>query len=229
MFKIIKAELKYYKTLLMVTSIFLISMHFTFLTYGAENLDKSVPALRVSIFAFAVIVFVYRVITLFKEGRDRVIVVLPIHPGSIGFARLLFIPIFWVSAISLFFLCNLIVQFNNIGSEFISELVSLTGLVLVLNALAMIYLDFLHFGLNKKQIIYVQAGGIILAAFSYLIFIALIPLTENFGILIFEIFNLNLSNIYQSYFGAVIMLCIGVLASVISKNIFMKRKTYLNL
>lgn len=227
MFNLLKSELKYYKVILTILSTLLVTLHTVFLINGTDNLGNSVPALRVVILAFTLILFVYRTITLIKDGRDKIFVGLPLEPKSIGLARLSFLPVFWLFAVSLFLLSNLIAQFSNIEFYFVAEIISLTGLIILLNALVMIYIDFINFGLDRKKTLIIQISGIFLAAFSYFLFIILMPIAESIELTTLQNFRVNISNIYRSFFGAIFMLLLGSVFTIISINIFSKRKSYL--
>lgn len=228
MFNLIKTELSYYKTILIVLSTILITLHVIFLVYGAENIENSVPALKTAIFAFTIILFVYRTITFIKDGRDIIFNSLPLKPESIGLARLSFLPIFWFFAMILFLISNLIVQLNDIGIEFIYDIISLSGALLLINALVMIYIDFLNFGLSRKKTLIIQISGIFLAAFTYLMFLVFMPMAESFDLTVIQLLRNNLSNLYNTFVGSFILLTLATGLTILSVNIFSKRKSYLN-
>lgn len=228
MYAIIKSELFYYKNILIVVSTFIISLNTVFILYGGDSIEKAVPALRVSCFAFTIILFVYRIITLAKENRDKIFASLPIDRKDAGLARVVFVPLFWAFSILLFFISNIIVQNSVFISGIVSEVISITGIVLILNALAIIFLDLINFGYTKKQKIVVQSAGILFGIITYAIFILIIPLSDSFESASLQNMKSNIQGTYQSILSGIFLLGTGILLSALSAGIFANRKTYLN-
>jgi len=224
MWRILKAEYTYnnYTVITAFSLVMIISI--IFLMWGGDQLAKSVPAYRSVLVAAVMIVWMYRMMQLQKEKRDRIHILLPIPIGKISAPRVLFIILFWASILFLFIICNLIIQNPADFSPLLWRMCSLSGFVLLVNAVPFIQRDFIYTFLQKYQKVINNVIWIIVLILGFLLYNLFMMSTDKFG-------SFSGSAIYfhkaaSSVGFALLLLLIGVGFSFLSIIIFKRRKIY---
>ncbi|MFC2084516.1 hypothetical protein ACFLS9_05620 [Bacteroidota bacterium] len=225
MWNILYSEIKYNKVVILIGLTFVIILNIVLVLSGdwikAQN---DFPGLRVVwVVPTAVVYFTIHLIHN-KDKRRRMLCVLPESNFKIGTARLIIAVIFWILLLIILEIFNVIMN----GYYYsLSDKVALTSIILILNALPLLYMDIMVILKSKK--IKVFTGIIwIIGCMAYTIYSLLTTgyfesITPPFINSISVIFK----DLYLSALGTLLLFGIGLILSFSSLRTFVFRKTYL--
>jgi len=140
MWKILKAQIQYNKIILIISYLIFLSVYVSFVVQGWQELDNSFPALRAVLMAMTAMLFLFSIIKLHREKRDRFHHILTLNIWQLGISRVLQIMAFWFSLLILV-LFAFVLRPSIFDPKILWDLLSLTGFVMVLNAAPFIYRD----------------------------------------------------------------------------------------
>ena len=101
MWKILKAQIIYNKIILIIGFILIVSVFIPFVVQGWQEMNNSFPALRAVLLAATAMLFLFNIVRLQREKRDRFHHILPLSNSELAISRLLQIIIFWLSLLFL--------------------------------------------------------------------------------------------------------------------------------
>jgi hypothetical protein len=223
MCQLLKAEILYDRSRLLIVSVFCLTCLVT-IWFGVKW-ERNVSPMTMLILFISALVAVYA-----GEGsrihnkRDRMHIVLPVSLWKTGFSHLIY-PIFvWIVILILYKVSYFILEFISGATRTIpspTQILTLSGLFLIVNATVLLSRDLSKIFTKKPQQIMIYMTG-------YLLFIgALLPfyIVTNF----FGAFGENtrlqsfMSSLYESPSG---FLLLGVGLSLTSLFVFMRRRSY---
>ncbi|UCE06944.1 MAG: hypothetical protein JSW07_02575 [bacterium] len=226
MWKILKAQLQYNQIVLIISYLIFLSIYISFVVQGWQELDNSFPALRTVLMATTVMLFLFSIIKLYREKRDRFHHILTLNIWELGISRVLQIIVFWISILILV-LFAFVLRPSIFDMKILWDLSSLTGFVLVMNAAPFIYRDLSYcFHAKSKKVVLVIVYALMIMA-GYLLFMLFVVSAESISLSNeLVIVKTNFSNFINTFMGALLFNLCGIILTVISLYVFSKRKTY---
>jgi len=190
----------------------------TFCILGGKDLDKSLPAFRSTLVSATAVLWLYLILVLHKEKRDRLHALLPIPLKQMGMARVFVLFGFWMILLVLFLLTNIIIGNTSSFSTIFWEFMSLTGFIFMVNSAPFIHRDLTFIFLKKYQRFLLTILYIIFVMIGYILFIVFVIPLGNYGSLygVDEFIRLHL----LSPRGAVIFLATGICFTYLSIKFF---------
>ena len=226
--RLLKAEFLYHKSLLIIPYLLVLVVILVNFSKGWERIEQNVPGTKTIMVSMIAVVYFVRLLNMIKEKRERFQMLLPLSITQIGFFRLIFTLVTWLSFLILFWIGTSTVKPYQYDLIFWDTL-SVTGFVIIANAFPFIYRDLTNiFSSNISRILLMVfysiamiVGIVIFNLFginenSWKIFKPLLPLKE------------NVVHIFYSWIGALIFLGLGFCLTGISLIIFKRRKTYID-
>ena len=226
MWKILKAQLQYNKIILIISYLIFLSVYVSFVVQGWQELDNSFPALRAVLMATTAMLFLFSIIKLHREKRDRFHHILALNIWQLGISRVLQIMAFWLSLL-LLVLFVFVLRPSIFDLKILWDLLSLTGFVLVLNAAPFIYRDLSYcFQAKSQKVVLVIVYALMILA-GYLLFMLFVVSAESISLSSdLVLLKKNFSSFINTFKGAVFFNLCGIIFTGISLYIFSKRKTY---
>lgn len=196
-----------------------------FIILGRNDFDKSVPAYRSVLMAATALVWLYSVLMIHKEKRDRFHLLLPVSVRQIGLVRVIFLIGFWTTILLVFILSNVFVGNLQNNPTLIWNAVSLTGFVLVVNSALYLQRDLTNIFTSKGQRFLLSVVWVILVTIGYVLFVLLVMPVESFGSLdvVKEFFTMN----FITPGGAFLTFLMGLGLTILSIVLFGRRKLYI--
>lgn len=228
MWKILKAELSYNKYVLVIPYGVVLYVIIANVSQGWSNVELNLPGVRAMMVVAAAVIFLFSIVTFFKEKRERYFTLLPLSIRQIGISRLLFLITVWLSFILLFWISTLTVTPYQLSTILWGTL-SLTGFILMANAYIFIHRDLKFCSSGKFQKILITFFYPIMIIIGYLLWYLLfavpVPYFEFFKPL--NTLNEEFSNISTSLMGFSIFIVLGMSFTVLSVFVFKRRRSYL--
>ena len=226
MLKILKAQIQYNKIILIISYLIFLSVYVSFVVRGWQELDNSFPALRAVLMATTGMLFLFSIIKLHREKRDRFHHILTLNIWQLGISRVLQITTFWLSLLFLV-LFAFVLRPSIFDLQILWDLLSLTGFVLVLNAAPFIYRDLSYcFHAKSKKVVLVIVYALMILA-GYLLFMLFVVSAESISLSSdLVLVKKKFSGFINTFRGALIFNLCGIIFTGISLYIFSKRKTY---
>lgn len=226
MWKILKAQLQYNKVILIISYLIFLSVYVSFVVQGWQELDNSFPALRAVLMATTAMLFLFSIIKLYREKRDRFHHILALNIWQLGISRELQIIVFWFSLLFLV-LFAFALRPSIFDLKILWDLLSLTGFVLVLNAAPLIYRDLSYcFHSKSKKVVLVIVYALMILA-GYLMFMLFVVSADSIS-LSSDLVSVKkgFSSFINTFRGALFFILCGIISTGISLFVFSKRKTY---
>lgn len=227
MWKIIKADFRYHKFVFIVPVAVVLTGFVANLVQGWRQLEHDFQGMRMLIVAATAFIFFFKYVTMIGEKRARHNMLLPLKRWQIGLPRLLFTIFIWGAFLILYWAATTTARPYRIDI-IIWDTISLSGLVLIANALMFIFVDLNYTRIKKvhKLLLALLYPFLILCGFilffifgvseqSWQIFKLLLPYKADF------------SSFSATAIGAMISLLIGLAATYGSLLVFEHRSTYL--
>jgi hypothetical protein len=226
MWKLLKAQIQYNKIILIIVYLIFLPVFIVFVVQGWQEMDKSFPALRAVLMAATTMLFLFNIVRLQREKRDRFHFLVPLNIWKIAVSRLLQIIIFWLSVLSLV-LFAFVLRPAVFDLKILWDLLSMTGFVFVLNAAPFIYRDlsFCFHSKSKKVVLVIAYALMILA--GYLLFMLFVVSVGSISLSNdLVLVKKGFSSFINTFRGALFFILFGIVSTVISLFVFSKRKTY---
>lgn len=226
MWKLLKTQIIYNKIVLIISYLIVISVFIPFVVQGWQEVDNSFPALRAVMLSAAAILFLFNIVRLHREKRDRFHHILSLNIWGLGISRILQIILFWFSILFLV-LFAFVLRPSIFELRILWDLMSLTGFVLVMNAAPFIYRDLsycFHAKSKKVVLVIVYALMIMVGYFLFILFIVsagAVSMSES----LLSLKN-DFSNFITSFVGALFFNLFGIMMTILSVVVFDRRKTY---
>jgi len=148
MLRIFKAELKYYKLFLVITYSLLAGLFVLF--YLIEDSKVCMLNIRKMIGTGIIAALIFKsVIQTSNAKRGRLHAILPVSVNQRGIERLLFVIFFWLSLVIVFLAITFKVAPHLINRIMLWDMLSVTGIIMIFNAIILIFYDTLA-GINSK-------------------------------------------------------------------------------
>lgn len=150
MWQLIKTELKYYKWLYFLSILFvaIINLALT-MDYRWIEAQNDFPGLRIIWIGISIVVFFSTLLFNRKSGRLRNNYLLPLSNKQIAISRIIPFVFFWILHVIILFLFYLI-NINSLPTnDWVLSLVSLTGVILLINSIPVLNNDFYSTNFSK--------------------------------------------------------------------------------
>ena len=226
MWKILKAQIEYNKIVLIISYLIFFSIYISFVVQGWQEMDNSFPALRAVLMATTSMLFLFNIVRLYREKRDRFHHILSLSIWELGISRVLQVIVFWMSLLFLVFFV-FVLRPSIFNMKILWDLLSLMGFVLVLNAAPFIYRDLSYcFHSKSKKVVLVIAYALMILA-GYLLFMLFVVSVGSISLSSdLVLVKKNFSSFINTFSGALFFNLCGIILTGISLYIFSKRKTY---
>ena len=228
MWKIIKSDFKYHKFVFIVPYVFVLAGLVANVVQGWRQLELDFQGMRTVMAVATAFIMFFKIVTTIAEKRTRHNVLLPLKSWQIGLSRLLFAILIWATCLILYWLATLTAQLYLQGI-IIWDTISLSGLVLIANALVFIFIDVNYTRINKIQKI------LLMLLYPFLMFCVFIAFfifgvsEQSWKITKFLLpYKADFSSFSATVIGALISLLIGIAATYVSIMVFKRRRMYLN-
>jgi hypothetical protein len=226
---IIKAQFEYHKFSMALALIVIMGLDIGILGWGWTGIRPDIPGICTIMAVVVVVLWFFRVIWMIKEKAERYHATLPIARGEIALARLLVIDLFWLTIFVLFWILFLIIRPQSFQLSIIWYSLSVTGILVAVNAYPFIHRDLFYCftGLYQKVIL----------TFIYVILLLLATLLFSLTAILRYFPDVPLDSavpLHASFaeltwmpIGALFFLMLGFGLSYLSLIVFQKRKHYL--
>lgn len=143
MWKIVKYEIEYFKWLYILSIIFVIIVNFGLTIDGRWiEAQDDFPGLRIIWLGIGIVVLFFALLFNRKSGRIRTKMLLPISHIRISAARLFAFILFW-AVLSLILVIFYLINFASFPDiHWLTNLLSITGIVSLINSIPLLYSDF---------------------------------------------------------------------------------------
>ncbi len=226
MWKILKAQIQYNKIVLTISYLIFFSVYISFVVQGWQELDNSFPALRAVLMATTAMLFLFSIIKLHREKRDRFHHILTLNIWQLGISRPLHIITFWFSLLFLVLFAFLL-RPSIFDLKILWDLLSLTGFVVALNAAPFIYRDLSYcFHSKSKKVVLIFVYALMILA-GYLLFILFVVSVGSISLSNeLVLLKQGFSNFINTFKGAFLFNLCGIILTGINLFVFSRRKTY---
>ena len=228
MWKLIRTEIQYFRWLYILSILFVIIVNFGLTIDGRwVEAQNDFPGLRIIWLGIGIVVLFFALLFNKKSGRLKNQISLPLTNSQISFARLIPFILFWI-ALLLILVFYYILNNNSLPpSNWILNLISLTGIILLIDSIPILYSDFYNTYFGRKN-------KILLGVFWSILWIIYIILNSIFATYFdfispqfFESSRAILTELYFSDATIIINITIGVVFFFGSIITFQKRKLFL--
>lgn len=227
MWKIIKADFNYHKFVFIVPVTVVLAGLIANLTQGWRQLEHDFQGMRTVMAVATVFIFFFKYVTMIGEKRARHNMLLPLKSWQIGLPRLLFTIFIWGAFLILYWATTSTARPYRIDI-IIWDTISLSGLVLIVNALAFIFLDLNYTNFNKIEKILLMLLYPFLLLCGFIVFFIFGVSDQSWQIFKFLLpYKADFSSLSSTAIGAIISLLIGIAATYVSMLVFNRRRTYL--
>jgi hypothetical protein len=228
MWKIIKADFKYHKFIFIVPCSWVLAGLVANLVQGWRQYELDFQGMRTVMAVATAFIMFFKIVSTTREKRIRHNVLLPLKSWQIGLSRLLFTILIWSTFLILYWLATLTTPLYPQGI-IIWDTISLSGLVLIANALVFVFIDVNYTRINKIQ------KTLLALLYPFLVFSGFIAFfifgvsEQSWKITKFLLpYKADFSSFSATVIGALISLLIGIAATYLSIMVFKRRRMYLN-
>ena len=227
MWKIIKADFRYHKFVFIIPVTIVLAGLVANVIQGWRQLEHDFQGMRTVMAVATAFIFLIKYLVMIGEKRNRHNMLLPLKSWQIGLPRLSYCIIIWAIFLVLYWSASATARPYRIAI-IIWDTISLSGLILIANALMFIFVDLNYLGIKKIQ-------KILLAFFAPFVLLSGFIVFFIFGVSeqswnIFKImlpYKADFSSFSATPIGAIISLLIGIAATYLSVVVFNRRRTYL--
>jgi len=228
MWRIVKNEIEYFKWLYILSAIFVIIVNFG-LTIDERWIEAQddFPGLRIIWLGIGIVVLFFALLFNRKSGRLRNKMLLPISHLQLSLARLFSFILFW-TVLSLILMIFYIINFASFpNSNWLVNLLSITGIVFLINSIPLLYSDFYNTYFDKKN----KAILLLFWSVLWIIYILMnLIFATYFDFISPEFFSEareTLTVLYFSKGATIFTIGLGISVFFLSIVTFKKRKFYL--
>ncbi len=228
MWRLVKSEIEYFKWLYILSILFVIVVNFGLTADGRWiEAQNDFPGLRIIWLGVGIVVLFFALLFNRKSGRLKSKILLPISLSQISFARLFAFILFWLG-LSLILVIFYLINFTSFPDKnWLVNLLSITGIVFLINSIPLLYSDFYSTYFKKGEKILIGIFWSILWVI-YILFNMIFSTYMDF--ISPEFFNQARETLTELYFSkgvVVINFVFGMGLFFISIITFQKRKLYL--
>jgi hypothetical protein len=227
MWKIIKADFKYQKFVFIFPYAIVLLAIIANVSQGWRHHEHDMQGVRTVMASMTGIIFLAKSFIIAKEKRYRFITLLPLKQWKIALTRVLFIILIWLSFLAMYWLGSAVIRPYR-ADILIWDTLSFTGLVLLANSIIFIYYDLLYTLTNKKQKVILGFIFLLLVLIGYIVFFLFGVDEQSWNIFknLFLPYKSDFSSFSSNYIGAIVILSIGFIMTILSVIVFKQRKTY---
>jgi hypothetical protein len=227
MWKIIKADLTYHKFVFIVPVAIVLAGLIANVVQGWRQFEHDFQGMRTVMAVATAFIFFFKYVTMIGEKRSRHNMLLPLKSWQIGLPRLLFAILIWITCLLLYWSATLTARPYRIDI-IIWDTISFTGLVLIANAYAHIFVDLNYLGINQIQKILLMLLYPFLLLCGFIAFFIFGVSEQSWQLTKFLMpYKADFSSFSATVVGAMISLLIGIAATYVSMLVFNRRRTYL--
>lgn len=227
MWKIIKADFKYQKFIFLIPYAVVLAAIIANVSQGWRQYEHDMQGVRTVMASMTGIIFLSKSFIIAKEKRHRFITLLPLKQWTIALTRVLFIILIWLSFLVMYWLGTAVIRPYR-TDILIWDTLSFTGLVLLANAIILVYYDLLYTLANNKQKVILGFIFLSLVFIGYIVFFLFGVDEQSWNIFktLFLPYKNDFSSFSSNYIGAGVSLSIGFIMTILSVIVFKRRKTY---
>ena len=227
MWKIIKADFKYQKFIFLIPYAVVLAAIIANVSQGWRQYEHDMQGVRTVMASMTGIIFLSKSFIIAKEKRHRFITLLPLKQWTIALTRVLFIILIWLSFLVMYWLGTAVIRPYR-TDILIWDTLSFTGLVLLANAIILVYYDLLYTLANNKQKVILGFIFLSLVFIGYIVFFLFGVDEQSWNIFktLFLPYKNYFSSFSSNYIGAGVSLSIGFIMTILSVIVFKRRKTY---
>jgi hypothetical protein len=228
MWKLLKTEIEYFRWLYILGLLFVIIVNIGITIDGRWiEAQNDFPGLRVIWLGVGIVILFFAILFNRKSGRLRTQKLSPLTNSQIAAVRLLAFVFFWLCLIIILTLFYIINFYALPEISWIMNLLSISGIMFLINSIPVLYSDFYSTYFNRYEKIMIGVFWSIL----WLIYISLNTIFMTYlDFLSPEFFNNAREMLKDIYFTpeiTLINIMIGTFLFVFSIHTFKKRKLYL--
>lgn len=152
MWCLVKSEMLYFRWLFILSLLLIILINIG-LTADSRWIEaqNDFPGLRVIWFGVGIVVLFFTLLLNRRSGRLRNKVLLPISNFELGLSRWVSFLIFWFALVSVLLIFYLINYDGSINQNWFTNLISITGTILIINSIPILYTDFVSSYFRKWE------------------------------------------------------------------------------
>jgi hypothetical protein len=227
MWRLVKADIQYYWYIFIIPCILVcILLGFVGFVKGWPEPGVDLVGTRSLLMTMAAVVFFYRVLRSMLEKRDRYQMLLPLSGTRAALSRLMFMICLWTCFVLLYWLSTLTVKPYSV-EIIIWEMLSVTGFVLMANALPYIHHDLVLCLLRSYQKTLWMISYVSLVCSGIVLFLSLVVTESSWKLFRFFLpLKNSISPFTASVWGASILMAIGLSLTWMSVLVFKRRQTY---
>jgi hypothetical protein len=220
MWRIIKADLVYHRFSTVVVVAIWFAINLTVVIWGWRDFDHDYHGTRSVTYTAACILWLIRLLGTAKHNTNRIHMALPISVRGIAVARALPFLAVWTLVVVLYVGSLLAFRFAELRFTVCHDLLSLTGVILVLNAIPFIHRDLLVTLSNKA------AGWVLAVGYTAVIWMSFwaASILPRFGVLASA--REAADSFRMTPVGALFPFLLGVALTYLCINTYQWRKAY---
>ena len=228
MWKIVKSEIEYFRWLYIFSIAIVIIINFGLTLDGRWiEAQDDFPGLRVIWLGVGIVVLFFAILFNRKSGRLQKKMLLPVSTLQIGLARILAFTLFWLT-LSLVLILFYLLNFQDLPDiNWIVNFLSITGIILLINSIPLLYSDFYSTYFGKKEKFLMRVFWSILWLIYIFLNIIFADYFDSISPIFFEETRKTLSDIYFSSEITILNITVGTLIFTSSLVTFKNRKLYL--
>lgn len=228
MWKIVKSEIEYFRWLYIFSIAVVIIINFGLTLDGRWiEAQDDFPGLRVIWLGVGIVVLFFAILFNRKSGRLQKKMLLPVSTLQIGLARILAFTLFWLT-LSLVLILFYLLNFQDLPDiNWIVNFLSITGIILLINSIPLLYSDFYSTYFGKKEKFLMRVFWSILWLIYIFLNIIFADYFDSISPTFFEETRKTLSDIYFSSEITILNITVGTLIFTSSLVTFKNRKLYL--
>jgi len=227
MWKLIIAELNYYKRQLLTIYFFSIPILFTYIYFGSKDLAKPDKWQMLGlwlIFLMAIILWGYTNADKYRTKMIRYYSFLPIRRSDIITMFYLFPLLLWLGLIFIYWLFYYFSSGIHSQSNPVWKMLNISGILFIIITVRILFNDLKYITLHKKQKILSSIIAFILIQLIFWPY--LITLFSTYEVRPYRTLHNNVPDFLLTEFSTVIYLAISIVLIICSMYVFLRRKSY---
>lgn len=228
MWRLVKLEIEYFKWLYIISILFVVIINFG-LTIDNRWVvaQEDFPGLRIIWLGVGIVVLFFAILFNRKSGRLRTKMLLPLSVNQISFARICAFLLFW-GALSVFLILYYLINFSTFPDwRWLMNLLSITGIIFLINSIPILYSDFYSTYFEKRDKIFMGIFWSILWIIYILFNIIFAEYFDPLNPAFFTEVRKTLIEFYFSTWITIFNIAIGASIFLSSLITFKKRKLFL--
>jgi hypothetical protein len=144
MWRIIKAELDYLRPVILLVVAVWFALDLAIVIWGWQNFARDYNGTRTILFTSAMVLWFFRFIRVAAEKTNRLHITLPVTIPRIAVSRACVYLTVWLVMLCLHWGTLLAFRFDELEPSVCFDLIGMTGVILVLNAIPLIHRDLIN-------------------------------------------------------------------------------------